>query len=478
MRGKKQAYSKSFRLKAGTNVVAAAAIACAIFLMVNYLSLRHYRLFDWTSGKLYTLSEKTANVLSSLQEPLTIYVFYQPGQRAYPYVTDLLREYAHASGKIRVEELDPDKDLARVKMLAKEFKIEALNVVVLEYGDKHRELSDAEMVEMDRTPMRFGGPPRIKSFSGEEAITSAILDLTQGKQMKPYFVSGHGEGSLKDLKVDGFSELASKLERENMAAEELVLVGAESVPADCDVLVIAGPTKPFTPEEIQKLQAYLGGGGKLLVMLDPLSETNLGSFLTEWGVHVTDTIVVDPARKLPFVNAANLYVSEFTDHEISRTLQNSAVLLFLAREVDAAKGSRPGLEAMPLFRTSPMGWGESDLTKTTFSFDESVDTKGPVSLGVAVKETKEPGARMVVIGDSDFIANGQIRNMANADLFLNCVNWLAVREKLIAIGPKPLEQVNLVLNRSQMIRVFLFSVVVLPSLVLVLGVVVWFRRRR
>ena len=326
--------------------------------------------------------------------------------------------------------------------------------------------------------MRFGGPPRIKSFNGEEAITSAILDLTQGKQLKLYFISGHGEGSLKDFKVDGFSELASKIERENMSAEELVLVGEESVPSDCDVRVAAGPTRPFIPEEIQKLQAYLGGGGKLLVMLDPLSETNLGSFLAQWGARVTDTIVVDPAKKLPFVDAANLYVNDFSAHEITQKLQNSAVLLFLAREVDAARGGRPGLEATSLLTTSPMGWGETDLTKTTFSFDESVDAKGPVSLAVAVKGPEGTGARMVVIGDSDFAANGQLKNMGNSDFFLNCVNWLGVREKLIAIGPKPFEDIKLQLNRSQMKRVFLFSVVVLPALTLVLGIVVWFRRRR
>ena len=478
MAGKKQSYSKSLRIKAGANVTVSVAVACFIFIMVNYLSFRHYRLFDWTAGRLYTLSEKTGGVLSTLEEPLNIYVFYQPRQRAYPYVNDLLKEYAHASDKIRVEKLDPDRDLSRVKMLAKKFNIDALNVIVLEYGDRHRELSDSEIIEIDRSRMRYGEAPQIKSFNGEEAVTSAILDLTQGKQVKLYFVSGHGERSLKDFTVDGFSELGGKLERENMAAEEIVLAGAESVPGDCDVLVIAGPTRPFSPDEVTRLDAYAEKGGKILVLLDPLSETNLGLFLRKWGVAASDTIVVDPAKKLPFVDAANLYVNDFTAHEISEKLKNSAVLFFLARAVDVAGGGSPDLEAETLLRTSPGGWGEVDLTKTTFSFDESADKKGPVSLAVAVKEKKEPRARLVVIGDSDFVANGQIRNMANADFFLNCANWLAVREKLIAIGPKKMENVTLSLSSKQMLRVFLVSVAGIPFIGLLLGIVVWFRRRR
>ncbi|MDP8248276.1 MAG: GldG family protein [Candidatus Tritonobacter lacicola] len=474
----KQSYSRSLRYKAGANLAVGLAVASLLLIMVNYLSFRHYRLFDWTSGKLYTLSGKTENVLAGLEEPLKIYVFYQPRHRAYPYVMDLLEEYAHASNKIEIQKLDPDRDLARVKMLAKKLKIGALNVIVMEYGDRRRELSDSEMMEIDRSAMRFGAPPRVKSFSGEEAITSAIVDLTEGEQTRLYFTAGHGEGSLKDAGIDGFSELGNKLERENILAAELVLVGQESVPGDCDVLVIGGPTRPFPPEEVNRLDAYMEKGGKLLVLLDPLSETNLISFLKKWGVDTPDTIVVDPARKLPFVDASNLYVQDFTGHEISGSMKNSAVLFILARAVDVAGGRNPDLDAATLLRTSPSGWGEVDFTKTTFSFDESSDRKGPVSLAVAVKEKKEPHARMVVVGDSDFVANGQLRNMGNADFFLNCTNWLAVREKLIAIGPKDMENVKLTFSSAQMLRVFLLCVVILPSLGLVLGIAVWIRRRR
>ena len=86
--------------------------------------------------------------------------------------------------------------------------------------------------------------------------------------------------------------------------------------------------------------------------------------------------------------------------------------------------------------------------------------------------------RLVVMGDSDFIDNVQIVNLSNASFFLNMVNWLTSREKLIAIGPKMPEQTRVRLNAAQMGKIRLFSVAGLPGLGLALGIAVWWRRRK
>jgi ABC-type uncharacterized transport system involved in gliding motility auxiliary subunit len=118
-------------------------------------------------------------------------------------------------------------------------------------------------------------------------------------------------------------------------------------------------------------------------------------------------------------------------------------------------------------------------------FDEAEDLKGPVSFAVAVEARADKvgdkpirNVRLVVVGDSDFIANAQIANLSNASFFLNIVNWLTSREKLIAIGPKIPEQTRVRLNAAQMSHIFWFSVAGLPGLGLLLGIVVWWRRRQ
>jgi ABC-type uncharacterized transport system involved in gliding motility auxiliary subunit len=124
------------------------------------------------------------------------------------------------------------------------------------------------------------------------------------------------------------------------------------------------------------------------------------------------------------------------------------------------------------------------MDEETFRFDEE-DMKGPVSIGVAVEANPEKTAgkpiqnvRIVVIGDSDFIANGQIGNLGNASFFLNIVNWLTNREKLIAIGPKIPEQTRVRLNAAQMNHILWFSLLGLPACSVLLGLGVWWRRRK
>ncbi len=485
----REGFSRLSKPAMGANVAVACIVALAICLMVNYLSYRHYDRFDWTENKYYSLSDKTARLVEGIDVPINVYVFYQPMSRSYGDIRELLNRYTDLNKNIKVEYVDPEKDPARVRFLLKKFKIVSptmANLVVFEQGDKNKYVYNKDIVEMDYSGARFRQAPRVKAFKGEQAFTSAILNLTQEKQPVAYFVSGHGEKDIDEMRRIGLHICSTLLERENIKVEKLALYEKKEVPKDCDLLMIVGPKEQYMGEEKKAMGGYLENGGRLFVALDPQTNSGLEAFLKKWDVDVGNNVVVDPAsaQRLLFFSALNLFANNYPPHEITEEMQGSATLFAEARSVKPGTAN-PDLQATSLVQTSSQGWGEIDLTTETFQFDEEVDLKGPVSIGVAIEAKSDKvgdkplkNTRIVVMGDSEFIANGQITNLANGSLLLNIVNWLTRREKLIAIGPKMPEQTRVRLNAAQMNHIFWFVMLGLPALSILLGIAVWWRRRR
>lgn len=473
---------KKSRWGIGVNVVTATAIVAAILGVVNAVAFRHPVRWDFTRAQLYTLSDKTLKVLQSLPSPVQITVFYQPTHSLYKRVADLLKEFAEkGKEKLKIEFLDPDRDVARTRQAAAQLKVDALNTVVVSCGQKLKQVSDADLVEYDFSNMQMGEAPKIKNFKGEEAVVNALLTVTEEKQPKIYFLTGHGEKEIDSFGQEGIVAVGRFLEQNNMKGEKLLLLGKTEIPKDCDLLVIAGATKPITDAESKLISQYLAAGGALWMLIDPLTQTGLEPLLTQWGVDVGNDMVVDPSTGIAFISAANLFINHYSGHPITQNMSSVATLFVMARSVSAATGEKASKEwrATPLLSTTPAGWGETNVMAQTYELNEKEDRKGPVSIGVAVEPEEGTGAkgRAVVVGDSEFITNTQLQNVGNSDFVYNILQWLLQREKLISVAPKTPEQIELHLNSQQMSRLFWVSVMGLPFLGLGAGSLVWLRRR-
>ncbi|MCD5402053.1 GldG family protein [candidate division NPL-UPA2 bacterium] len=479
----------SRKAKFGANVFIQSLLFLALWAMANYVSSRRYHRFDVTFSRQFTLSDKTKKVLRDLDKPLRITTLYRPGDLFFQ-VKDLLEEYSAASRKITVEHIDAERDPARaqlkVQQLAERLNIDTfeLNTVIFESGGRSKHVPQSEIIEYDFSGHPYA--PREPKFKGEEAFTSAILSVTEEEQISLYFVTGHGEKDIENFRPDGLSELSKLFRRRNMNVEKLSLLKEGKIPDDCDVLIIPGPTKKFSSDEKDIINAYLEGGGRCLIMIDPLSETGLEALLRQWGVDIGDDIVLDPVNRLPFVGATTLLVSSYPYHAITEGMKGVATVFPLVRSVDPV--SKDNLNAVSLVRTSDEAWGEIKVRAREARFDEGEDKKGPISIAVAVSERAEgppygppvpakKGTRLVVFGDSDFISNAQIANPGNADLVLNSVNWLAERERLISISPRSPDIRRVILSHKAMVAIFWLAVAGIPFLALLAGGVVWWRRR-
>ena len=468
-----------------TSTGVAVVLVLALVAMVNWLAYRHYARADWTSSKLYSLSEKSVNTLKDLKDPVKVIVFMTPQTPMFTETRELLTRYQAASAQVSVEYIDPEREPLRTRQLAQEFGVSAANTVVFAAGDRKKYVTADQLAEYDYSGYQMGRAPKMRAFKGEEQFTSAIMGVVNPKSPKVCFTTGHGEHDPDGFGEDGLSQIKEALKRDNLSTEKVNLLSG-TVPADCDLLVVAGPRAAFAENEKTALKTYLDNGGRVLALLDPVlgpraASSGLEELLKEYGVQVNDDLVVDPGRRLPFFDISAVYVTDFRSHPVVEGMQGLAVLLPVARSV--ATVTAAGASATTLFTTSDQGWGETDLAAILARRPvdkDSKDTQPPVPLGVAAQsETdKDNGWRLVVIGNSAFMMNGYVSNAGNPNLALNAINWLVKQEQALGIAPRTPEQVNLFLNASQMRNIVLISLVGLPLLAIAAGVAVWWRRRR
>lgn len=471
---------------------AGVLLMVALLGMVNYLGWKYFKRFDWTSSELYSLSEKTRNVLRDLKKDVDVVVFLSPAQGGLLEPTkELLARYASASRHVTVRFVDAEKNPLEARPLIQQYGIAASGVVVASGSDK-RIIDSAELAEMDYSPVQLGQPAQITAYKGEQAFTSAILQVTEGRRPKILFTTGHGERSLDDQGPHGLSGAQQLLGRDNAVVEEWAPLGKSEVPPGTDLLVVAGPTGSFVQPELDLFSRFLSQGGRMLLLLDPVLSpsaasgvipTGLESWLAGNGIKAGSSFVTDPPNQLQFFGPETLFVSQFGDHPITKPLSQGGlrVLVTLARPVE--KGAEAGMKVSELLRTSAEAWGETDFVHLDRIERNSSDQAGALSLGVVAESAVAPGgkkaARLVVFGDSDFATNQLLEaNLANEMLLSNALNWLDEREGLIGIPPKKTEQVHLSLAPSELRTIWLSTIVFLPLIAAICGTFVYFRRRR
>jgi ABC-type uncharacterized transport system involved in gliding motility auxiliary subunit len=458
----------------GTLAAASLLVVLAILAAINYLSTRHNRRWDLTGAKQFSLSDQTKKVLADLKEPVRVRVFARSEE--FQRYRDRLDQYSYQSKQISAEYIDPEKKPG----MAQQYGVTTLGTVVFDYkGRNEKATSD-----------------------GEQDLTNALIKVIQGRQPKIYFTQGHGEKDTTSADRSGYNAINTALTTSNFVVDKVVLAQQNAVPADADILVIAGPKTDFLAPEIDMLKAYLGRGGKILMMLDPvikadqLQPTGLQGLLKDWGIDAGNDIVLDVSGmgRLIGTDESVPVAASYPAHAITENFQLLTAYP-LARSMTPIEGGANGHTAQKLVETSRSSWGETNLKSLTGGEPakmDDADKKGPVSLAAAVSfaaaeaapaadpkapEAKKSETRLVAFGDSDFASNAALGVQGNRDLFLNSMNWLAQQENLISIRPKDPEDRRITLTADQERRIFYLTVLIVPGLVLLAGVQTWWRRR-
>jgi len=475
-----------------------------VFLLagVNYISWRHYRRADFSLNQFQKLSGQTLNLLKSLPGEVTLTAFLAPeadttGSLIQEDVQKLLDEYKYRSGgKVKVELVQPYLDFQAAQKLAEKFKLTSNeNVILVQYGDRSRVLKVAEMAEIDPGAMMTGGAARVKSFQAEEKISSAISGLVQGKPAKVYVTSGSGEYNLNSTDRDpaGYSLLSARLASQNVELLPLKLGEQEGVPADADAVMVAGPKFQFSAPAVAALQAYLGKPGRLLLLLDPGVPTGLEGILAEQGVVVDADKIF---RKVAVLSTAGLTQglneetvgTRFSGHPAIQWIESVGGSLRFgpSRSITI----KPVVAASPvksemLVETSDRYWAKPwPLAPGKKSdFVDGEDRKGPFAVAAVVdgsvpgdKGKESPALRAVVVGSASAFANQNISPL-EVDFMVNSIQWVLGRSESLGISPKTPKDFSVSLDDGQQRVIMLGTLLGIPAMAGILGLLVWWRRR-
>jgi gliding motility-associatede transport system auxiliary component len=436
-------------------------IILAVLVVANFLANRYNKTFDATSNKRYSLSDQTKKIAQGLKQDITIQYFDKPsGMQAGK---DLLDRFALLSPKIHVEYIDYLKkpQLARAANIAREGE------AVVSNGVKKEEA---------------------KTFD-EEGITGAIIRTLKGGERTVCVATGSGEHRLEDSAADGMSEFQTAVQKDNYKVKSISLLEKAEVPADCTTLVIAGPTGDYVQPAVDAIKKYVEGGGRALIMVDPplkvgrreISDNDaLLNLLSSWGVTADKDLILDenPVNQLVGVGPETPLVTSYESHPIVNDLAGTATGYPISRSLQVKNGDKTTVTK--LFSTSKNSFATTTLNAPEIRIDPSKDKQGPFTLAAAGsystgKENSQ--GRFVVVGNSRWAANNFLRFNGNKNLLLNMLNWLSSDEDLISIRPKEPEDRRINLTRAQFLMLRTVSQFMLPLIVIIGGVMVWWKRR-
>ncbi len=459
-------------------VLLGSIVMLAVSLVgINILVYRHNRQWDFSGQDIYRVSERTKNILKELKEDVYIYVCFSPALRVRDWLKTLLQGYREASSYVHIEFVDPERDVSRVKELALKYSVNPTNLIIVESKGRHKVIDENKLIEMDYSPVMKGQPPVPSGFNGEEAITSAIISLTQTQAPRIVFVKGHKELSINSMAPGkGLSEAVGLLKQDGYEVSESTVL---QIPLDSEkegVLVLSSPKLSFLDEELERMTKLLEAGWGVVILADPGMSEDIRDWASEHlKVRIGDDVVVDP--ELNVMSPVVLFVNYYGLHQITKPLIGSALLFTQACSVRLQKLTEAdkGYDLEPILFTSSSAWAEKEWRSTRYSYDKDVDEKGRIPLAACGNVSK---SRIVVVGDSDFATNVAIDNLNNRSFWVSLFAWVVNKEEKIGIAPVPIKTLRLNMPARELRIVSLWSIAGLPLLVLALGIIfVWLRRR-
>jgi hypothetical protein len=429
------------------------AVFVAALVMLNIAVWYNPWSIDLTASGRNQVGDDTRRLLARLEEPVALRQF---GRAEDPRVEQLLRTFARETSQVTVEFVDIDRE----RDLATQYGVLRVGTVIVLAGDTFRKIEDVN----------------------EQALVTAILQVTSDEERVVCFVTGHGERGIDDESPGGLGRLRATLEASNYRVERVALIEGE-VPAECEALAIAGARQEYASDDLARLDAYTRRGGRVALLLEPDPAPSFAAWLSARGIEPGRGSIVDvggAGRSVGGGPRTPLAVA-YANHQITRGFE-------IATMYDGARPLRPleqppmGGRPQPLAQTSARSFASAAADPEP-RFDESRgDTIGPLTLAAAttIGPFNQPDQqfRLVVVGDSDFVSNAFLRRQGNRDFFLRILAWLLGEDEATLVAVDVRENRRTELTESTRAWMYIVNLVLLPLIPLMAGIVTYVRSRR
>lgn len=465
---------------------ACVAAGIAVWVLANAALVLNDTHIDLTREKVYTPSAAAMAVVDELKSPVRITYFYRSQDPAGRRANGILQVMSRRNPNLTVVSVDPDKQ----PEIARREGVRLYNAAVIEAAGRRVLIQGTDEAEI-----AIG----IQRALREIAITVCFVEghgefAMDGFEFHSHLEGvtdhSHGEASSHVIETPGHGvgRLRRALEAQGYVARKLLLATSTSVPKDCTLLIIANPRTTFLPGESAALRSYLAAGGSALLLFDLgfVAERELARLISDLGGQLEQEVVVDPLSHYQ-TDSEMVAVTGYEEHAITRTV---SLTFFPGVRPITLTTPAPGVSVTPLMRSSrdsytrPVSSVESrvvsDAAPRASQASGTVAKVHPRVLGIAAEGSLMPDAptfRAVLIGDGDFASNSFLPYMANSDMLLAAVRWLAREERTTTVKTRIPVPPTILLTGTQSRWLFLFIVVLLPLTVVGIGGFVWWWRR-
>ena len=452
----KQKVNTSFSSKVFRNGAYSAAvtvIVIAVLIVVNLLVTSLHVSWDISGRGLFTLSSETKEFLSTLEDDIDIYYLGQEGaeDETIKRMVDLF-DKANSHN----EKLNRSKYVSTNNML--KYTSSSTN----SYGYE------------------------LSGYDVEGQVASAIQYVTKTELPKIYTITGHGESVFS-------STIQDYVSKQNIDSEELNLINASEIPEDAKVLILNAPVTDLNDMELELLINYLRNGGKMMIFATYTSERmpNFDALLEEYGMRVVDGMLIETNSSMTvngisyFISPSTLDATMLEDYDSSKPVA-LAYAVGLANDVDV----RSSVTTFPLLMTSSGAFSKMDMSSATFDKSEG-DLDGPFYVGMAATETYNNKITGLVVFGSPALVSGismyggaldfsAYSTLGNVDMFSTMLKWMIgdTTTSSLYIPAKTFTQEYLMMSSQVQNVLALATIVVIPLIFIVIGVIVFIRRRR
>lgn len=456
-RAKEVLTGKQARYTSNALILTIAVIG--LLVVVNILANKYSKSLDLTENQDNTLTQETIDLLNKMPSPITAQAFFTSATSS-DTAKSLLESYKrNSNGKFNYEFINPEEN----PLAAQNANITRDGTIVVIMDNRQEQVT----------------------YVTEQELSSALFKLLNPELRVAYFISGHGEYDIESLGDESYNMVKQVLESKNYTVNMLNLITASEIPSDAAVLVLGGPQKTLTQNEVDLLKTYLDNGGSLIILKESavVAGTNGQSdpfveyLKTSWGIQLNNDLIVFPNENYhPLVVFSNVLDD---NNAITSKLVGNVIVMPTAQSITIS--TIENITTYVLASSAPEAWGETNfnsIESSTMNYSALEDLPGPLTLAVSAIDNTT-NARIVVVGDSEFPINGNFSQYANGDFLINSIDWAARQDDLISLTPKQnVDRLLLTPTGTTMGLILLVVILIIPGGIVLAGVVTWIRRRR
>ena len=456
-------------IKNGSYTMVMSVIFIAVVIVINMIVSTipsKYSEIDISSQKLYSIGDETKKMLKDLEKDVTIYQIAQSGSED-ENISNLLKKYEDESKHIKVEQKDPVVNPKFVSQYTSDDL--SANSLIVVCGDRNKVIDYNNIYETSIDYQTYSS--QTTGFDGEGQITSAIGYVTSENLPVLYTVEGHGE---KDMD----SSIKEDIEKANMDIKSLNLLTEGTVPDDADCLFIDSPSTDFSSDEKDAIIEYLENGGKAIIFSDYTTEDmpNFDAILENYGVQRTEGVVFEGdnqhyAMQMPYYLVPTI---NSTDASSETASAGYYVLAPYAQGIKQLDDVRDTVKIESILTTSDQAYSKTDLNSNTIEKEDG-DVEGPFDLGVSITESLDDDKEtQIVYYSTSNLMDSQTNQMVsggNEKLIMESLKWMTIPSKSLEVSYLTITDYDAAFWK-------ICTIALIPGIFLVIGFVVWIKRRK